>query len=245
MNCLPFKPNPAPIKARFLPVAVLTLLILPATTLPAQSPGQLYALGVNMGLASYQVSAVETGNNLPYVRAALDETGKSLYAASTIKDAIDNSAGGRSLSDSGANLKDLTSRVLGYPQGHNFTDYKRDSVELQKRIERLRDGYSAQLQSRGIPMLYSAYLLGVHLGIAEGLASSNNDLARSDIDGWLNKAKTHAKALGLDPRPLKECHDYLFGQNPSDLMNNRYSSSLNEIHWKIISARSYYQGLLK
>jgi hypothetical protein len=220
------------------------LLISPATTLLAQSPGQLYALGVNMGIASYQISAVRDGTNLPYVKAAWNETAASVYAASNTKNAIDTSAGGLFLSGS-YNLEKLATNLVEYAnQGHDFAEYKQQGLKGVNTIESLRTGYSKQLTSRGIPTLLQAYLLGVNLGIAEGQATSNNDWARTIIAKSLDNATGQAIALGLDPRPLRQCRDYIFAANPNGQMNNRYSYSLDEIHGRIISLRSYHQGLL-
>lgn len=51
-------PNIRFTKARLLPIALLALVMLPAGRLPAQSTGQLYALGIHMGFASFQASTL-------------------------------------------------------------------------------------------------------------------------------------------------------------------------------------------
>ncbi len=47
-------------------IALGLLSFISLTKLCAQSPGQLYALGVNMGILSYQLTAIQNGKDLPY-----------------------------------------------------------------------------------------------------------------------------------------------------------------------------------
>jgi hypothetical protein len=229
MNCLTLKPNPTSMKARLLPVALLTVLMSPASKLSAQSSGQLYALGFNMGLASFQASVVTGGSNdFDFVQQAWWSAGQALGSAVKVRDEINSSRA--LLTDTGLEkfpgmFLNVRSDDIGY--------YKEAGKDLYSRIVAIREGYTAQLAKNGMNNLLHAYVLGVNIGIAEGQATAG-EAARQIVYSSLINAKSEAQALDLDLNPLNEC---------ISLANT--TTPMAEVYQKIVSLRSVYQSSLR
>ena len=208
-----------------LATILVTLLILSAPKLHAQSTGQLYALGFNMGLASFQASVVAGTTDPNMGWSALDEVSRALFTAEKLA---------RDMNSSSFPSGELDHWLKYALQWHNFRPEFREAYQtLYNTIVSARDGYTAQLAKSGRSDLVHAYVLGVNIGIAEGQATVG-DAARQIVYSSLINARLEAQALGLDLNPLNEC---IYLANTT--------TPMREVYAKIVSLRSIYQSSLR
>lgn len=204
-----------------LMLSLLTAAIGQAQTLE-QKKGEVFALGVNFGIASFFASVVvgsqSEGNEAQSrsIRYAIADVG---IGASGINRATDAPA---KLLDDGA-LDGLR---------HDYYDWAVKNVgspvDLYAQLIALRDGFTAKFAKLSAPLTH-AYVLGVNLGIASGQATRED--ARQVVYASLVNAKAAAQALNLDVGPLDVCIALASGSTP-----------MEEIYIKIVSIRSTFQS---
>ena len=223
---------------KILAVALALLSFHSLTKLCAQSPGQLYALGVNMGILSYQLTAIQNANDLPYAKAAWAAMLSSCQSAVDAKKQVDAAAGGLFLPDGLAELCNTASKIT-----HDDTvdSFKTDISTGIADVTKIRSDYSVQLAKGSKPDLAQAYALGVNIGIAEGQTTSGRDDARSIISDTLENAKGQAQALGLDLGSLNTLQSQSLPRKP----DGTFKVSLDDLHNEAVALRASYQTLLK
>jgi len=209
----------------------------------AQTKNQLYLLGFNIGLADFQASATT------YFAQSQDKSCADQAWGLVLHSAQDSYILIRDQINPGSTIKpfldlEFLKRTIFDPElrqeGLEAVSLDRTvDVALRQNafIQTVRDTYSAKLASyskwnTASIGLRHAYLLGLHIAFAEGY-STLGDEKRQIVYSSLVTAKVDAEALGLDLTELNECILLTNGTKPMD-----------EIHQKIVSLRTKYQGLL-
>jgi hypothetical protein len=203
--------------------------ILFSGSLLAQSTKQLYAVGVNMGQASFYASVAQDENNYDHMLSVRDLALESLKNAVTFIDTINNA------SPFLLDIDALKSLIENQTVSSNNKSYYNNILnpQLHDRIITLIDGFLEKLtQDPNMSDYEHAYTLGVQIAIAEEQAAAG-EAARQIVYISLNSAKSAAQELDLDITPLNEC-----------LILSSGTAPMKDVYTKIVSLRSTYQSSL-
>jgi len=209
--------------------AFATILVAPKPA-DAQTKGQLYALGVQMGLASYQASVANSATtDIQLVKSARALASFSLRQAVSTANDINAAAKAFVVEDN-----DIRGMIGEYEINNPDDEWLRANVSREYQdIIVIRERITAHLaQSPSWSALVHGYVLGVNMGIAEGHASGG-DAFRSRVATSLGNARNEAQALGLDLTALNT----LISLNAS-------TAATKEVYQQISSVRSTFQSSL-
>lgn len=211
----------------------IAFAILFSSCLWSQSTKQIYAAGVNMGLASFQASiALEEKDNYAHMIAARKLALQFLNNAFTFITCIDTAAGYSSPLLDTNTLKSLIEKQSVVSTSNNYYNSILNP-ELFEGIIRLIDEYTEKLTENADWSHYlHAYTLGVQMAIAEEQAAIGEP-ARQIVYISLNTAKVAAQELDLDLTKLNEC-----------LILSSGTASMEDIYSRIVSLRNIYQSSL-
>ena len=222
-------------KIRILSIALSFFFFSTSIKLAAQSNGQLYTLGVQMGLACTQASiAISTESNRgsidgPAFKLAME----ALKGALITTKAINTAYNGPTLFLDFHPLAGLVNSSSNNTQPKIDISLNKKILEnFYSRTLSVRNSYTkelAELHKDAISQLH-AYLLGVNLAIAEAQASVG-EAARQIVSASLAVAKNEAQVLSLDTSRLDECIALLKG-----------TTAIQTVYTKISAIRVSYQS---
>jgi len=192
--------------------------------------GVAYALGLNMGFASFHASVALGETEKPGGR--IGRMGGSFNLSNgALKDALKHAS---SINESGIvldleKLKYYSTFTLSWEFDSDPSIFKSTILPFYNDVVSIRESFTAVL-ARSSENLTNAYTLGVNIAIAEGQATVG-EAARQVVYICLTNAKTYAQSLNLNLTTLNECILLAGGTTP-----------MADIYAKIVSLRSSYQS---
>lgn len=194
--------------------------------------GQLYALGVNMGLASVQAAVATGKSSVEGIVSTLSLAASALYTAIAEETTVNKSLQPPLLDLSGiqqfANV-DLIKSATAWDPGDLATFVNR----CYNDVVAVRTGITATLaQDPSRASLVHAYDLGVNIAIAEADAASG--ATTQEVLANLTAAKPDALALQLDSAGLDQCVTLLTDG----------TVRMADLYTKILAVRSAFQASL-
>jgi hypothetical protein len=173
--------------------------------------GQLFGLGLNMGMAEVQTAiAMGEKSNLDRMLAALNAAAGSLALAANGESAINQTPPSPGLDVNGLYLftksvEDFVTRVQGTLKA-KASDYTSDTTAFYNNLVSLRTAIAGTLaKTPGDASLNNAFNLGLDLGMAEASASAGADPDTTEL--YLSHAQSFIKPLGLPMAPWFTAED--------------------------------------
>lgn len=179
--------------------------------------GQLYSLGVHMGLASVQAAVAMGRKDSDDIGDPVNLAMSALNAAVVEENAIN------------ASLQPPLLEVMPYPRSDAFENLPR----FYNNVVAFRTGITATLaKDSARASLVHAYDLGVNIAMAEAGATAG--ATTQQVLASLTAAKPDALALQLDTAGLDQCVVLLTDG----------TVEMSDLYTKILGVRSAFQALL-